>query len=92
MLVSAAAQQWGVPAAECAAANSVITHAPSGRTCTFGSVAAAAAALPVPAQPSLKSGWFTLIGTSPLRLDITDKVDGSARYGIDVKLPGMLYG
>jgi isoquinoline 1-oxidoreductase beta subunit len=92
MLVSAAAQQWGVPAAECAAANSVITHAPSGRTCTFGSVAAAAAALPVPAQPSLKGGRFTLIGTSPLRVDIKDKVDGSARYGIDVKLPGMLYG
>ena len=92
MLVSAAAQQWGVPAAECAAANSVITHAPSGRTCTFGSVAAAAAALPVPAQPLLKSGRFSLIGTSPLRLDISDKVDGTARYGIDVKLPGMLYG
>jgi isoquinoline 1-oxidoreductase subunit beta len=92
MLVSAAAQQWGVPAAECAAANSVITHARSGRTCTFGSVAAAAAALPVPAQPSLKSGRFALIGTSPLRFDIRDKVDGSARYGIDVKLPGMLYG
>jgi isoquinoline 1-oxidoreductase subunit beta len=55
-------------------------------------VAAAAAALPVPAQPSLKSGRFALIGTSPLRFDIRDKVDGSARYGIDVKLPGMLYG
>ena len=92
MLVSAAAQQWGVPTAECAAANSVITHAPSGRTRTYGSVAAAAAALPVPAQPVLKSGRFALIGTSPLRVDISDKVDGSARYGIDVKLPGMLYG
>ena len=92
MLVSAAAQQWGVPAAECAAANSVITHAPSGRTCTYGSVASAAAAVPVPAQPVLKTGRFALIGTSPLRVDVTDKVDGSARYGIDVKLPGMLYG
>ena len=92
MLVSAAARQWGVPAAECAAAGSVITHAPSGRTCTYGSVASAAATLPVPAQPLLKTGRFALIGTSPLRIDITDKVDGSARYGIDVKLPGMLYG
>jgi isoquinoline 1-oxidoreductase beta subunit len=92
MLISAAAQQWGVPAAECAAAGSVITHARSGRTCTYGSVASAAAALPVPAQPLLKTGGFALIGTSPLRVDVADKVDGSARYGIDVKLPGMLYG
>jgi isoquinoline 1-oxidoreductase beta subunit len=92
MLVSAAAKQWGVPAAECAAAGSVITHARSGRTCTYGSVASAAAALPVPAQPLLKTGRFALIGTSPLRVDVADKVDGSARYGIDVKLPGMLYG
>jgi isoquinoline 1-oxidoreductase beta subunit len=92
MLISAAAQKWRVPAAECSAANSVITHVPSGRTCTYGSVAVAAAALPIPPQPTFKSGRFTLIGTSPLRVDITDKVDGSARFGIDVKLPGMLYG
>jgi isoquinoline 1-oxidoreductase beta subunit len=92
MLISAAAKSWGVPAAECAAANSVVSHPPSGRTCTYGSVAAAAAALPVPAQPMLKSGGFALIGTSPRRVDLTDKVDGTAKYGIDVKLPGMLYG
>jgi isoquinoline 1-oxidoreductase beta subunit len=92
MLIATAAKQWGVPAAECSAANSVIAHASSGRTCTYGSVAAAAAALPVPAEPKLKSGKFALIGTSPLRVDVADKVDGSARYGIDVKLPGMLYG
>jgi isoquinoline 1-oxidoreductase beta subunit len=92
MLIAAAAQQWGVSASECAAADSVITHAASGRSCSYGSVAAAAAALPVPAQPALKTGRFALIGTSPLRVDVTDKVDGSARYGIDVKLPGMLYG
>jgi len=92
MLISAAAQQWGVPASDCTAVNSIITHAPSGRTCTYGSVAAVAAALPVPAQPALKTGRFALIGTSPLRVDLADKVDGSAQYGIDVKLPGMLYG
>jgi isoquinoline 1-oxidoreductase beta subunit len=92
MLISAAAKQWAVPAAECTAVDSVITHASSGRTCTYGSVAAAAAALPVPVQPSLKSGGFALIGTSPLRVDVADKVDGGAKYGIDVKLPGMLYG
>ncbi len=92
MLVAAAARQWGVSAAECAAANSVITHAPSGRTCTYGSVASAAAVMPVPERPVLKTGKFDLIGTSPLRVDVADKVDGSAPYGIDVKLPGMLYG
>jgi isoquinoline 1-oxidoreductase beta subunit len=92
MLVSAAARQWGVPAAECTAVSSVIAHAKSGRTCTYGSMAAAAAALPVPGQPILKTGGFALIGTSPLRVDVADKVDGGAKYGIDVKLPGMLYG
>jgi len=92
MLIAAAASQWGVAAAECTAANSVITHAASGRTCTYGSVAAAAAGLPIPAHPVLKTGGFALIGTSPLRVDVTDKVDGTALYGIDVKLPGMLYG
>jgi isoquinoline 1-oxidoreductase beta subunit len=92
MLIAAAAQQWGVAATECTAVNSIITHAPSGRTCTYGSVAAAAAGLPIPAQPKLKSGKFELIGTSPLRVDLADKVDGSAQYGIDVKVPGMLYG
>jgi len=92
MLVAAAAQQWGVSAADCMAANSVITHAPSGRTCTYGSVASAAAVMSVPERPALKTGKFDLIGTSPLRVDVADKVDGSARYGIDVKLPGMLYG
>jgi isoquinoline 1-oxidoreductase beta subunit len=92
MLIAAAARQWGVAATECSAVNSIITHAPSGRTCTYGSVAAAAAGLPIPAQPSLKSGKFALIGTSPLRVDLADKVDGSAQYGIDVKVPGMLYG
>jgi isoquinoline 1-oxidoreductase beta subunit len=92
MLVQAAAADWRVPAGECTAANSVITHRPSGRTRTFGSVAKAAALLPVPERPALKSGdEFALIGTSPLRVDIGDKVDGSARYGIDVVLPQMLY-
>jgi len=92
MLIFAAARRWGVPAAECTAANSVITHALTGRTCTYGSVASAAAALPVPTHPRLKTGGFALIGTSPLRVDVADKVDGTALYGIDVKLPGMLYG
>lgn len=92
MLVRTAAADWGVPPTECTAAHSVIIHARSGRKCTFGSVALRAAMLPVPQQPSLKpANAFTLIGTSPRRVDIADKVDGSARFGIDARLPGMLY-
>lgn len=93
MLVAAAAQNWGVAASECTAANSVITHTPSGRTTSYGSVAAAAALLPVPQQPALKKPEdFKVIGTSPARVDVPNKVDGSAQYGIDKRLPNMLYG
>jgi len=92
MLIQAAAEQWNVPPSSCSAATSRITHPPSGRSCTFGSVAERAAKLPVPQQVTLKSTTqFTLIGTSPRRVDVQDKVDGSAHFGIDVRLPGMLY-
>lgn len=92
MLVQAAASTWGVPASECSVANSTITHSASGRSRSFGSVAARAGRLPVPQQPAVKPvSTFTLIGTSPARVDVPDKVDGSARYGIDVRLPDMLY-
>jgi isoquinoline 1-oxidoreductase beta subunit len=93
MLVTAGAQKLGVPAGECTAANSIITHTPSGKKIGYGAVAAAAAQLPVPQQPVLKKAEeFTLIGTSPGRIDIPSKVDGSAQYGIDKRLPNMLYG
>lgn len=92
MLLAAAAQRWRVPASECTAADSEIVHARSGRRCSFGSVARLAAKMRVPQQPELKpASQFKLIGTSPPRVDIRDKVDGSARYGIDVVLPEMLY-
>jgi isoquinoline 1-oxidoreductase beta subunit len=92
MLVQAAASAWNVSASECSVERSTITHAPSGRSRSFGSVAARASRLPVPQQPVLKPvASFTLIGTSPARVDVPDKVDGSARYGIDVRLPDMLY-
>jgi isoquinoline 1-oxidoreductase beta subunit len=92
MLVQAAASDWDVPTAECTVAQSRITHGPSGRTCSFGSVAARAAQFPVPQQPSLKGVTdFRLIGSSPARVDVPVKVDGSAQYGIDVVLPQMLY-
>jgi len=92
MLVQAAARKWSVPPGECSVANSFVVHGPSGRRRSFGSVAKLAASLPIPQQPPLKSlEQYTVIGTSPKRVDIPDKVDGSARFGIDVRLPDMLY-
>ena len=91
MLVQAAANGWGVPAAECSAANSVITHKPTGRTTTYGKVAEAAAKLTPPADAPLKDpkDW-KIIGKSVKRLDTMDKLTGAHVYGADLKLPGML--
>lgn len=93
MLVQAAANAWGVPAGECVAANSVITHQGSGRKTSFGSVAAAAAKLtaPDPASIVLKDpkNW-RLVGKRMARLDTVKKTMGAQNYGIDVRLPGML--
>lgn len=91
MLIQAAANEWKVPASECTAASSVITHTPSGRTTTYGKVAEAAAKLTPPADVKLKDpkDW-RLIGKGLLRLDTADKTTGTMVYGIDVKLPGML--
>ncbi len=91
MLVQAAADQWKVPASECQAANSVITHGPSKRTVTYGKVAAAAGKLTVPTEVKLKDpkDW-KLVGKRLARLDTVDKVTGKQVYGADLKLPGML--
>ncbi|MGH7334955.1 MAG: molybdopterin cofactor-binding domain-containing protein [Candidatus Rokuibacteriota bacterium] len=91
MLVQAAANAWGVPASECGAANSIITHRSSGRTTTYGKVAEAAAKLTPPANVPLKDpkDW-KLIGKSVKRLDTLPKVTGAQVYGFDLKLPGML--
>jgi isoquinoline 1-oxidoreductase beta subunit len=92
MLVAAAAQRWNVPASQCHAAKSVITHAPTGRTISFGQVAETAAKLPPPTEVRLKDpkNW-TLLGTPQKRLDTADKVTGKPIYGIDVRVPNMLY-
>jgi isoquinoline 1-oxidoreductase beta subunit len=91
MLIQAAANGWGVPAAECTAANSVITHKSSGRTTTYGKVAEAAAKLTPPEGVKLKDPKeWKLIGQSVKRLDTADKVDGRKVYGFDLKLPGMV--
>jgi isoquinoline 1-oxidoreductase beta subunit len=94
MLVQAAANQWGVPAVECLAVNSIITHQASGRSVSFGKVAAAAAKLPVPDAKGIElkdpKRW-KVIGKPMDRLDsLADKVTGKQVYAIDLKMPGML--
>jgi len=92
MLIEAAARQWGVPAAECQARKGIVSHGSSGRQLSFGALATAASALPAPGKPALKArSAYTLIGTSPPRLDLLPKVNGTATFGMDVKVPGMLY-
>jgi len=91
MLVQAAANEWKVPAAECHAASSVITHTPSGRTTTYGKVADAAAKVTPPTTVTLKDpkDW-KLAGKRLARLDTVDKTTGKQVFGMDLKLPGML--
>ena len=91
MLVQAAADEWKVPASECKAAESVITHTPSGRKTTYGKVAVAAARIPVPKEIVLKDpkDW-KLAGQRLARLDTVNKTTGAQVYGMDLKLPGML--
>jgi isoquinoline 1-oxidoreductase beta subunit len=91
MLIQAAANEWKVPATECTAANSVITHTPSGRNTTYGKVAEAAAKIEPPKDVTLKDpkDW-KIAGKGVKRLDTVDKTNGKMVYGIDIKLPGML--
>jgi isoquinoline 1-oxidoreductase beta subunit len=92
MLIQAAADEWKVPAEECSAANSVITHAKTGRKTTFGKVATAAAKVDPPKDVTLKDPKTWTIAGKPLkRLDTPDKIVGKPLYGIDVRLPNMLY-
>ena len=92
MLVAAAAQQWGVPAAEVTVSEGVVAHAASGHKATFGELAGSAAKQPVPAKVTLKDpGSFRLIGRERLpRLDTRAKSSGTQQYAIDVRLPGMM--
>jgi len=92
MLVAAAAQGWGVPAAECRVVKGVVSHAGSGRSAKFGELAERAAKLPLPGSVTLKTATeFKLIGQPQKRREAAGKHDGSARFGIDTVLPGMLY-
>ena len=92
MLVQAAAKQWGVDAAKCRAENNTVVNTVTNARLSYGSLAEAASKLTVPTSPSLKDpAQFRLIGKPLKRLDTPPKVDGSAQFGIDMRLPGMLY-
>jgi isoquinoline 1-oxidoreductase beta subunit len=91
MLISAAADTWKVDRSTCRAENGAVIHTPAGRRLQYGRLVARAAQLAVPSDVPLKDPKdFRLLGTRLARLDTPPKVDGSAVFGIDVKVPGML--
>src|SRR5882762_1126605 len=91
MLVEAAARQWNVEASSCQVDKGVVIHGATGRRATYGSLASAAAQLTAPADVPLKPAKeFTLIGKPTRRLDTPSKTNGTAQFGLDVRVPGML--
>jgi isoquinoline 1-oxidoreductase beta subunit len=91
-LKAAAAEIWKTPVSEIEAKNSVLTHRPTGRTLRFGEVAASAADIRLAKEPAIKTpDQYTLIGSSVRRFDVELKSRAKAVYGIDVRLPGMVY-
>jgi isoquinoline 1-oxidoreductase beta subunit len=94
VLIAAAARQWGVPAIQCCARNSQVIHTSSGRVLSYAALVKDARRLPLPdpdTVPLKDPKNFTLLGRSIPHLDIPDKVRGAARFGIDVRLPNMVY-
>jgi isoquinoline 1-oxidoreductase subunit beta len=92
MLVAAAAAAWNVPTGECQTEPGTVVHLPSRRRTPYGRLVEAASRLPVPTTAALKDpATFRLVGKSIPRLDTPGKVDGSAVYGIDVRVPGLLF-
>jgi isoquinoline 1-oxidoreductase beta subunit len=93
MLVAAAAEQWGVEPASCRVEKGVVHHEASGRSATYGELAEAAGRQPVPTEIPLKpASEFRLIGTPAKRVDTPTKVNGTAVFGLDIKVPGMAIG
>ncbi|BAN27306.1 xanthine dehydrogenase family protein molybdopterin-binding subunit [Caballeronia insecticola] len=92
MLVAAAAQQWQCDASSCQAQGGKVTQASGNRSASYGELAEAAAKMPVPQEIKLKDAKdFKIIGTPVKRLDSPEKVDGTAMFGLDVRLPDMVY-
>jgi isoquinoline 1-oxidoreductase subunit beta len=91
-LIAAAVARWNVAAPECSAAQSVVTHTPSGRTLRYGELAADAAKITLAKEPAIKTpAQFTFIPRALPRVDVVHKTDGSAKFGIDAQVPGMVF-
>ncbi|MBH2003888.1 MAG: xanthine dehydrogenase family protein molybdopterin-binding subunit [Sphingobacteriia bacterium] len=92
MLIKAAAQQWNVPVEECYAADASVFHRPSGKSLSYGALAEAASKIEAPKNPTLKDPKdFKILGKPTPRPDIPSKTDGTAKFGIDASVPGMVY-
>ena len=92
MLMSAASNTWGVSPGECEAHQGFIRHRKSGNKLSYGQLCEEASKLPIPENPALKKDHqFKLIGKSVPRLDLQEKIDGKAQFGIDIFVPDMLY-
>lgn len=92
MFITAAAQSWNVPVENCYAKNGMVLLKDSDKTASYGSLVDAASKLPVPKEPKLKDPKdFTLIGKQTKRPDIAMKTNGTALFGLDIKVPGMVY-
>src|ERR1700674_4112201 len=91
-IIAAAAARWHAPASECAAAQSVVTHRPSGRTLRYGELAAEAAKVKLAKEPAIKTpAQFTFLPRRIPRADLAHKTNGSAKFGIDAQVPGLVF-
>jgi isoquinoline 1-oxidoreductase beta subunit len=91
-LIAAAAARWRVAASECVAAQSVVTHRPSGRTLRYGELAAEAAKVKLAQEPAIKTpAQFTFIPRPIPRVDLVHKTNGSAKFGMDAQVPDMVF-
>jgi isoquinoline 1-oxidoreductase subunit beta len=94
LMITAAAAKWNVPKKECVAKKATVLHEKSSRKATYGELVEAASKLPLPDPEKVElkdESEFTLIGHATPRVDIPSKVNGSAQFGIDVRVPGMLF-
>jgi isoquinoline 1-oxidoreductase beta subunit len=94
LMITAAAAKWNVPASECEAKKGTVLHTKSSRKAGYGELVEAAEKLPLPDQEKVQlkdEATFELIGHPTARVDVPSKVNGSAQFGIDVRVPEMVY-
>jgi len=92
MLISAAAQRWNVPLEECDTKLGYVIHKNTNKKLSYGKLAVAASKIDIPSSPTIKSKEkYSLVGKSIQRIDVPEKVTGAAKFGIDIRLPEMLF-